>query len=264
MDPFNCNIKCRSSLLYKLNPFVGIYSSFMDTCCQFHRHFTSSFCTDILSPKNYKANQNVSREKLHTVLTYEKGPCKMLMKLTPVENLCPLVCGIWGVTAQESTCAAFVCLPEVLYIFKWCIVTDPFPWILTWERDTLNFLYSKSCWSRLSFINKYTSVLEGTLAGFFLIALALESGSLELCLGNLSENFNGWCFRLTCIVITVKYHYRPLKGYSSCILLSFRCLNDFDSLDCISTNFFQCFYFDHWAEAFLPLPRVTHLHLLTF
>jgi len=52
------------------------------TSTQFHQHFTSSFCTNILSPKNYKA-KTVIKEKLHKALSYEKGTRKMLMKLTP-------------------------------------------------------------------------------------------------------------------------------------------------------------------------------------
>jgi len=49
--------------------------------CQFHQHFTSSFCADILLPKKLQS-QNVSREKLRKVLLFKKDMCKMLIKLT--------------------------------------------------------------------------------------------------------------------------------------------------------------------------------------
>jgi len=45
-------------------------------CSQFHQHFLSSFCADILATKNYK--------KLHKILLYKKGSRKMMMKSTPV------------------------------------------------------------------------------------------------------------------------------------------------------------------------------------
>jgi len=58
----------------------------IDTCSQFHQHFKSSFCTDILLPKKIQI-QTVTREKqLCITLLNEKGVCKMLMKLTPVVN----------------------------------------------------------------------------------------------------------------------------------------------------------------------------------
>jgi len=54
------------------------------TCSQFHRHFTSSFCVNILLPKSHKAN--LIREKLQKALSDKKGLSKMLMKLTPGVN----------------------------------------------------------------------------------------------------------------------------------------------------------------------------------
>jgi len=44
----------------------------------------SCFCTNNLAPKITKPN--VTREKLHKTHSYEKGGCKMLMKLTPIVN----------------------------------------------------------------------------------------------------------------------------------------------------------------------------------
>ncbi len=58
------------------------------TCNQFHQHFTSSFCVDILSPKN----QTVFREKLRKGLLYEKDAQKMLMTLTPVQSKFDIPC----------------------------------------------------------------------------------------------------------------------------------------------------------------------------
>jgi len=48
------------------------------TFSQFCQHFTSSFCTNILSSKNTKSNC-LSREKLHKTLLYEKAAHKMLV-----------------------------------------------------------------------------------------------------------------------------------------------------------------------------------------
>ncbi len=45
--------------------------------CQFHQHFMSSFCANILG----------AREKLQKILLYKKGECKMLMKLTTAQPL---------------------------------------------------------------------------------------------------------------------------------------------------------------------------------
>jgi len=45
---------------------------------QFHQHFTREFFV----PK-FVQSQTVSREKLPKRLSYEKGECKTLMKLTP-------------------------------------------------------------------------------------------------------------------------------------------------------------------------------------
>jgi len=45
----------------------------IDTWSQFHQHFISSFCSNIILPKNVKAN----------TLLYKKVASKMLMKLTP-------------------------------------------------------------------------------------------------------------------------------------------------------------------------------------
>jgi hypothetical protein len=48
---------------------------------QFHQHFLSSFCADILLTKNYKAKQTASREKLHITLLYEKSAYKILVNV---------------------------------------------------------------------------------------------------------------------------------------------------------------------------------------
>ncbi len=50
---------------------------------EFHQHFTSSFCADILAPKNYKVKLYVTREKLFKMLSCEKDARKILMELTP-------------------------------------------------------------------------------------------------------------------------------------------------------------------------------------
>ncbi len=49
---------------------------------QFHQHFMSSFCTEIILPKKLQS-QTVTREKLRKTLPYKKGSIQMLMKLTP-------------------------------------------------------------------------------------------------------------------------------------------------------------------------------------
>jgi hypothetical protein len=49
---------------------------------QFHPHFTSTFCDDISSAKILQS-LTVNREKLHTILLYEKASRKILVKLTP-------------------------------------------------------------------------------------------------------------------------------------------------------------------------------------
>jgi len=51
------------------------------SCSQFHQHFTSSFCADILLPKKI-LSLTVSTEMLGAV-SYEKSLHKMLMKWTP-------------------------------------------------------------------------------------------------------------------------------------------------------------------------------------
>ncbi len=51
------------------------------SCSQCHQHFMSSFCTDILLPKNHKAKLII--QKLCKELSYGKVESKMLMKLTP-------------------------------------------------------------------------------------------------------------------------------------------------------------------------------------
>jgi len=50
---------------------------------QFHQHFTSRFCANILAPKKLKS-LTVNREKLQKTLLYEKVSSKMLVKMTPV------------------------------------------------------------------------------------------------------------------------------------------------------------------------------------
>jgi hypothetical protein len=52
---------------------------------QFHQHFMSNLCADIIALKNCKT-KIVTREKLRKTLLYEKGVCKMLMKLSPIVN----------------------------------------------------------------------------------------------------------------------------------------------------------------------------------
>jgi hypothetical protein len=49
---------------------------------QFHQHFMSDFCTNILEIKIFQS-QTVTIEKLHKKVLYEKVLSKMLMKLTP-------------------------------------------------------------------------------------------------------------------------------------------------------------------------------------
>jgi len=60
---------------------VDIKKKFV-TCNQFHQHFMSNFCTNILLPNNYKS-QTVIREMLRKTLMYIKFARLMLMKLTP-------------------------------------------------------------------------------------------------------------------------------------------------------------------------------------
>jgi len=52
------------------------------SCSQFHQHFTSSFCAEVLAPKKPQS-QTVTREKLCKTLLYLKGARKMSMKLIP-------------------------------------------------------------------------------------------------------------------------------------------------------------------------------------
>ncbi len=57
-----------------------------ETCTQFRKHFTISFCTDIHWAKNYKTKLYVCREKPIKTFLYEKAALKMLVKLTPGVN----------------------------------------------------------------------------------------------------------------------------------------------------------------------------------
>jgi hypothetical protein len=59
----------------------------MATCSQFHHHFTSSFCVNILLPKKKIQSRKASREKLCKAHSYKKSVCKMLMKLPPWVNI---------------------------------------------------------------------------------------------------------------------------------------------------------------------------------
>jgi len=53
------------------------------TCCQFHQHFTSTFGSNTLWPKNYKAN----RKKPNKTFFYKEAARKLLVKLTLVKAL---------------------------------------------------------------------------------------------------------------------------------------------------------------------------------
>ncbi len=48
----------------------------LEARCQFHQHFTCSFCAVIFAPKKYKPKALVQKKLLH-----KKAVCKMLMKL---------------------------------------------------------------------------------------------------------------------------------------------------------------------------------------
>jgi len=61
-----------------LSPFF----SAVTPLCQLHQHFMSSFCAKILVSKKLQS-QTETREKLCKTLSYKKGTCKMLMKLSP-------------------------------------------------------------------------------------------------------------------------------------------------------------------------------------
>jgi len=54
----------------------------IDSSSQFHQHFTSSFCANILASKKLQS-QTLIREKMRKALLCEIGTRKMLMKLTP-------------------------------------------------------------------------------------------------------------------------------------------------------------------------------------
>jgi len=82
----------------------------------------SSFCPDILLPKNFKAKMS---QKVRKVLSYKKGKRKMLMTLTPMVNyinilafwhkLRPLACQIYYVSAVKfcAVCLIFYALCQV-------------------------------------------------------------------------------------------------------------------------------------------------------
>ncbi len=46
-------IGCNKGCFFKVPTFIDQLPT-AASCCRFHHHFTSSFCTDILLPKNYK------------------------------------------------------------------------------------------------------------------------------------------------------------------------------------------------------------------
>ncbi len=71
---------------------------------QFHKYFMCTFCANILVPKNFKA-KNVTKEKLHKALSYEKFVLKMLMKLTTDLNFINILHTIFCTTVL---CRAFL------------------------------------------------------------------------------------------------------------------------------------------------------------
>ena len=75
-----CNISVfLCSTIYLIAPQPNLL-----TWCQFHQHFTSSFCANIILPKEYNT---VSTKKLLKTLLYEKASHhKMLVKLTPGQS----------------------------------------------------------------------------------------------------------------------------------------------------------------------------------
>ncbi len=75
-------------------PHYGIMSwsvrvSFFPYCCQFHQHFMSSFCADILSLRNNKAKLLIEKSCKKHFCT-KKTACRMLLKLTPAFRI-PLI-----------------------------------------------------------------------------------------------------------------------------------------------------------------------------
>ncbi len=51
-------------------------------CGQFHQHFMSAFCTNILAPKKVQT-LNISTKKLSAKLLYKKAAHIIVVKLTP-------------------------------------------------------------------------------------------------------------------------------------------------------------------------------------
>ena len=84
--PFSSNLPFRGPMMMQLTrahipPVKWTTPLPAKSCGQFHQRFTSSFCTNIVSPK--KSNLSSSTEKLVKRLLCEKGARKMLVKLTP-------------------------------------------------------------------------------------------------------------------------------------------------------------------------------------
>ncbi len=79
--------------------YVTLYGSIVKPKCQFHQHFTCTFCANIFAPKKFKRiqSQNVIREKLLKALSYEKLAQKMLMKLTTGRQLSHVTTSILNV-----------------------------------------------------------------------------------------------------------------------------------------------------------------------
>ncbi len=73
----------------------------LGTSSQYHLHFMSIFCADILSPKKFQSQYGI-REKLHKTLLHEKGTRKMLMKLTPGLNFINILCTVLMLAGSKS------------------------------------------------------------------------------------------------------------------------------------------------------------------
>jgi len=107
---FSTNV-CFSSFYYvritRKMTFVrktrAFYVDEIDTRCQFHQHFTSTFCANIFAPKKFKAKTYL--KKLRKVLLYKKFAHKMLMKLTPAVNFINILRARF---CTKANCAAFL------------------------------------------------------------------------------------------------------------------------------------------------------------
>jgi len=83
-------------------------------CNQFHQHFMSSFCANIILPKKSQS-QTINKENCRKTLSYKKATRKMLVKLTPGVNLISIlleafICADPKSAKRQSSCQCLFAL----------------------------------------------------------------------------------------------------------------------------------------------------------